>query len=70
MANWKEQLQDIQSFREQRRRNDELVYATKINLIKTENLLQKIRQQQTGLPAHIEVQPLRKQIERIEVSAS
>lgn len=66
MANWTEQLQNIQSLREQRRSNDEQLYATKINLSKTENLLQRVRQQQTELTAHQEVQPLRERIQSLE----
>ena len=66
MANWTEQLQNIQSLREQRRLNDEQLYATKINLSKTENLLLKAREQQTALTAHQEVQPLRQRIQTLE----
>ena len=66
MANWNDQLQEIQSLRNQRRSNDELLYATQINLSKTENLLQKIRQQQTPVPDHAEVRPLRQRIESLE----
>ena len=66
MATWTEQLQNIQSLREQRRLTDERLYATKINLSKTENLLLKARELQTELTAHREVQPLRERIQTLE----
>ncbi|HKH59797.1 MAG TPA: hypothetical protein VKA49_03145 [Flavitalea sp.] len=65
MANWKEQLQGIQSLRDERRSKDEQLYATKINLSKTENLLQKVREQQTESIAPNELQPLRQRIESL-----
>lgn len=69
MPTWNEQIQQIQKLRLTHRELGEQLYATKVNLDKVENILRKVRRQETAVPVDREdIDVLRVKISTLETS--
>src|SRR5882757_3504611 len=67
MADWKEQLQQIQAMRLQRKQQDEQLHEIQIKLQKTVSQLKKSGRQETTLPADQKrIDELRNKIAELE----